>query len=428
MSNNITITERCNKFATQLMQEYSFKTTRDNNEFIYVFDKDQGIYTNNAGIIIEERGQTFLGDECDDRAINTLRGSIKRQTFLKENEDFDQYENLICVNNGVLNIDTRELIDWNSKYLFLRKIPVYYHSKADCPLFKKTLTEVVNKLDVTTIQEFIGYTLYPDNRLKRMLIEVGRHDTGKSTINELIRYFLGGQTFVSSLTLQDLDTIFRPAELLGKMANICNELDKDGVKHVSRIKELTGGVDTVTVERKNEHPFQLKSRAKFIFACNDIPLAPTADDAFYSRCLIIDYPHQFVKGNDMDENLHLKLRTEEEMSGILNFALDGYQNLKKNHGFTYDTNTEEKKVKYLGLTGNTVCKFISEHIVYEPETIMAKDNVYEFYKSLCSQNSVRWEVYQEFFRQLEQLLGNKVKIIRRGTGDREWALQGIGLK
>ena len=58
MSDNIT--EKCNKFANQLLKEYQFKTTRDNNHFIYVFDKDKGIYRDNAEVIIEERGQFFL--------------------------------------------------------------------------------------------------------------------------------------------------------------------------------------------------------------------------------------------------------------------------------------------------------------------------------------------------------------------------------
>ena len=101
----------------------------------------------------------------------------------------------------------------------------------------------------------MGYTLYPDNRLKKMLAEVGKQNTGKSTINELIRYFLGGETFVSSLTLQNLATIFRPADLRGKTANICNELDTDDVKRIGKIKELTGGIDTITVERKKNSPF-----------------------------------------------------------------------------------------------------------------------------------------------------------------------------
>ena len=58
-------------------------------------------------------------------------------------------------------------------------------------------------------------------------------------------------------------------------------------------------------------------------------------DAFHRRWIIIIFREQFIKGYPgTDPQMIQKLSTSEELSGILNWALEGYIRLRKQKNFS----------------------------------------------------------------------------------------------
>jgi putative DNA primase/helicase len=75
------------------------------------------------------------------------------------------------------------------------------------------------------------------------------------------------------------------------------------------------------------------NRAKLVFSTNRIPsLSRDAQEdqgAFYSRWIIVPYDKSFL-GKE-DSNLRTKLTTPEELSGVLNWSLEGLKRLRDNN-------------------------------------------------------------------------------------------------
>jgi len=133
------------------------------------------------------------------------------------------------------------------------------------------------------------------------------------------------------------------------MANTYGDLPKTVVIDTGHFKNLTGE-DTVEGEQKFKTAFNFNNKAKMTYAANYIPMLREADDAFYGRWLILPYVNSCY-GNE-DATLTKRLTTPEELSGILNMALNGLKRLRSNNWkFSYT------------LTGSDVYERLSNPVV-----------------------------------------------------------------
>jgi len=88
-------------------------------------------------------------------------------------EEMNDYDNLMCLNNGVLNIHTKELIPHSPKYYFDSVINVDYDSKQEsCPNFMGYLQHTFNgdKDTIANIVRIGGYLLDTSNKAGRMFM------------------------------------------------------------------------------------------------------------------------------------------------------------------------------------------------------------------------------------------------------------------
>jgi putative DNA primase/helicase len=163
---------------------------------------------------------------------------------------------------------------------------------------------------------------------------LGPKRTGKGTLTRVIESVIG-ESDCSHVSLQDLaDHRFARARLFGMKLNTYADLPADPIKDPGIFKNLTGE-DTIDAENKFEQIFCFKNRAKLLYSANQLPKLRRDDDAFYSRWIIVPFNNS-VYGNE-DVHLKAKLTTPEELSGILNFGLEGLARLRSNGWrFTYE--------------------------------------------------------------------------------------------
>jgi putative DNA primase/helicase len=138
---------------------------------------------------------------------------------------------------------------------------------------------------------------------------------------------------------------------------------------------LTGG-GTVTAEKKFGDQFQFENYAKLTFSCNKIPSVNDMDDeAYFSRWIIIRFEH---KAEKLDKFLIDKITTEEEMSGLVNFALEGLERLLNNQDFSYQQTPEEIKLE-MSLSGSSVAQFAHNQleITADSNVFITKDDMYQ---------------------------------------------------
>ena len=188
--------------AEDIMEKYDFITLTDNEEMFW-FNEKEGLWKPKGEVLIKAIGTSLLGSETKQNYLSETIGYVKAKTY-KGRDVFDNPNlNLLPVKNGVLNIETLELIPYSREYYFTSKLNVDYNPQADCPKIKKFLIEVVEPEDVDLLIEIVGYCLYRKYHIQKAVMLVGGGANGKSTYLLLICYFLGEDN-VCSVSLQDL--------------------------------------------------------------------------------------------------------------------------------------------------------------------------------------------------------------------------------
>jgi len=200
-----------------------------------------------------------------------------------------------------------------------------------------------------------------------------------------VRRFLGRDNS-TAYSLQSLTTNrFAIAGLFGKLANISPELPSNALKQAGPLKTLTG-LDTIEAEKKFRDSFNFVNTAKMVFASNTPPEISEDTLAVWRRFIVVDFPHKFIC-DAADKNLLAKLTTEQELSGLLNRALDGLSRLKKNGDFTYTKTIEDTRSKYV-LASNPAMAFIEDHCEFSAWVTITKEDLYQAFMKFCDENKL----------------------------------------
>jgi len=386
-------------FARDLMSRIKFKTTRD-NETIYVYNEKTGIYHAIGANVIKEEMTKILGEEVRSRFYNDVAFYIQGQTY------FDRPKNppnKLVVFNGVLNVETGQLELFNSDEFLTIRIPVTHDPNTECPQTVKFITEVVGEDQVPIIQEWIGYCLWQAHPIHKALMLTGEGANGKSTLLNLIKKFLGSEN-VSAISLQALcENRFAPAQLYGKLANLCADLPDKSLSRTGMFKMLTGG-DTVAAEQKFKDIFSYVNFAKLAFSTNKIP--ETHDDtiAFFRRWIIVTCNNCFPP-EKADPNILEKTATPQELAGLLNWALKGLKKLLDKGDFSISKTFEELRSQYIAAS-NSAKAFIEECLEYNQshETKIPEEELYRTYIHYCRGNNLPTMRKANFTQNMHQYL------------------------
>lgn len=408
------------RLADVIMQLTRFVALEDTEEIWYYKD---GIYHPNGETLIKKLCQKFLREEANKNRVSEVIAHIQRSTYAKR-EIFDKNPDLIAVENGVINLQTMEFLPHSPDHHLIVKIPVKYDPNADCPNIKKFFSEVLHPEDIPVIEELIGYCLYRKYFIHKAFMFIGSGRNGKSTLLRLFEKFLG-ESNISHVPLQAFESNrFATAELQGKLANIYADLSPQALRDTGVFKTLTGE-DTIIAERKFKSSFQFKNYAKLIFSCNKLPEVYDESDAFFARWIIIDFPNKF-EGDKADKNLLEKLTTPEELSGLLNLALDGLKRLLERGEFSYSVSTEKMREQYIKMS-DPVNAFVTDMIEIDPNDYVPKRELYLAFCQFCRENKLPMVSENVFHRKLIRYV--TVEDYRpKVAGSRIRAWKGIRLK
>src|SRR5262249_58324017 len=111
------------------------------------------------------------------------------------------------------------------------------------------------------------------------------------------------------------------ADVYGKLANICGDLDARAIHRTDCFKQITGG-DPIMAERKFRDAFSFVAYALPLFSANEPPRTADQTDAWFDRWIILPMERRF-EGPDADPTLSDGLAAELE--GLLVLAVAGLQ-------------------------------------------------------------------------------------------------------
>lgn len=374
--------------ADYLIDKYHLKTIGERTRDIYLY-KD-GVYILGTNILRGEI-QRILGLLIGKYHKNEIIEKIKDST-MTDRKEFNPSRDLVNLNNGVLDIKTGKKTNYDPNNLFFNKMPVDYKEDADCPKIKKFLSEILDKDDIPVIQEWFGYVLYRSYFIKKAIIFVGEGDTGKTTLLRLKERFIGKDN-VSGVSLQKITSDkFAAAHFYNKHINIYDDLSFKDISDNGAFKIATGG-GSITGEYKFGDQFQFENYAKLTFACNKIPDVKDPNDAaYFGRWMVIHFRKVI---ENPDKFLIDKITTCEELSGLLNFALEGLNRLLKKQEFSYRKEPHEIR-KEMALSGSVIAQF-SHHCLEEaPGKWVSKDNMYEAFIKYARTEKLPADIKENF--------------------------------
>ncbi|PSQ05244.1 hypothetical protein BRC97_09920 [Halobacteriales archaeon QS_6_71_20] len=384
----------------QLRDEHNLVPLQESDE-LYRYDPTTGIYRDDGESVVRTTLEDGLGRYNRRGESNEIVYKLQQQTTV-ELDDFGP-EDRVCVANGVLDVTNPSnptLRSHSPDHLFLRHQPMEYDRDAECPRFEEFLSEAVPEEDRPKLQEYVGYTVFHHWNMKfqHALLILGPQASGKSTFLNTITELLGAENVAHQSVQRLANNRFATAKLVGKLANVRNDLDSSLVKYTGRFKELTAG-DPLPAEEKYKSSYFFRPTQKYLFAANQAPRVKDADDAFYRRWLHVEFPHTVPES---DRNPDLEDELKEELPGILNWALEGYRRLLTNDGFTNEQSTDEKRAHWMA-NGDSIQQFVENGPVkLDPNDETAKDMVYAAYRDWCNDRGLSPKTKSVFSRKLNQ--------------------------
>lgn len=346
---------------------------------------------------IKVKGNYEYGQNAIYRAIlnnrKDARGSYRKEVMdylhLMAPNKRQADPRFIRFKNGVLDIDTGQLVDNPCDYLLLNEIPHNWNPEAKSELVDSTFYSIAqnNEAVVANLWEMFGLALYRGHDVSRMILLQGSGANGKSTLLDMLRHMLGEDNCFS-LSICDLGEKFQLVPAMGKLALIGDDISNDYVngKACAVMKKFVTG-DTVNDQYKGGATFQFKPYATLIYSCNEIPKFADGTYGFERRIHPIPLLARFTPSNaGFDPNLSEKLKEEPCIEYALAKAIEALCRCRANMSLT--ANALSKKMAQEIVNDNDSVRAFFDGTKSDVTSFVGKTNisVYSSYDSWCRDN------------------------------------------
>lgn len=249
--------------------------------------------------------------------------------------DLDAHPLLLGVRNGVVDLETGELLSARPEWLITKQAPVEFDPAARAPTFERFLDETMcGRADLAAyIQRCVGYFLTGDTREQCFWIWHGTGANGKSTLFNALLAFFGDEYSRKSRMetwAEQRRTAGGPSEdiagLHGARLVVASETEQNRRLAESLIKELTGQ-DKVRARFLFKDSFEFVPQFKLVLVCNHKPIVDGNDPALWRRLRLVPF-ERIVPDAEQDKTLRERLLAE--LPGILNWAIAGCLEWQRN--------------------------------------------------------------------------------------------------
>jgi P4 family phage/plasmid primase-like protien len=270
--------------------------------------------------------QIKIQDRTASAVASVVVTSSRREFF------FDEAPPGVAFRNGFLVADGRQLklLSHSRDNRVRFRIDADYDPAAASIRYDQFLLEA--KLDFPTQQflhEFIGACLFGDIvKRKLCIVLLGSGNNGKSVLLDTISEMYPANAR-ASIAPNKWHERFAQAEFAGKAINIVDEMPSSRIEGSEHFKAIISG-GAMQVERKNEHPFQIRPRAGHIFSANALPSSADQTEGWWSRWGVVPFTRQFER-HEQDPNLRAKLLVE--IPGIVAKCAAAYVALEQRGSF-----------------------------------------------------------------------------------------------
>lgn len=324
-------------------------------------------------------------------ANNGYRKEVMTYLDLTAPHKYQADSKFIRFKNGVLDIETGQLVDNPNNYLILNEIPHNWNPKAKSEIVDSAFQRIAQNDEavIANLWEMFGLALYRGHDVSRMILLQGSRANGKSTLLDMLRHMLGEDNCFS-LSICDLGEKFQLVPTMGKLALIGDDISNDYVngKACAVMKKFVTG-DTVNDQYKGGATFQFKPYATLIYSCNEIPKFADGTYGFERRIHPIPLLARFTPSDKgFDPRLGEKLKNEVCLEYAIAKAVEALRRCRSKLSLT--ANSLSQKMANDIINDNDSVRAFLDGTNSSAASIVGKTNtdIFSSYDAWCKNNGI----------------------------------------
>jgi len=336
--------------------------------------------------------------------------------WLDQDPSLPDPRDIISHQGGLLDIKTRKRYPATPNFFTRSALDITYDPDTKCLLFEKFVDEVMDHRPelARLLKQSLGYLLSTVTNFQKVFFMPGPPGSGKGTLFRILDH-IGGKENVAHPTVEQVASRFGYAALLGKSIAIVADMhtgDRGKLTTAANRINTISGEDGVQFERKYLDPWEGRLGVRFIMAANELPDFGTHAGALRRRLIVIPFDVSFEGSEDFDLTERLKV----EAAGILNWALDGLDDLHATGHFVEPPESLATKKRLLGLA-NPVIGFLEEYCTVDPHGWTTKQETYDLYCAFCNSHGIKSPLTLDRFA--EKIYEITKRVVRPGRAARD---------
>lgn len=322
---------------------------------------------------------------------------------------------LIAFSNGVLDIDYG-MQEPSDEHVITNIIPHAYNADAYSEVVDNTLDRIsCGDFGIRrNLEEVIGMCMYRSNEFGQCPVLIGSGSNGKSTFILALRNVLGDDN-VSSLDVNILGKNFQAGRLLGKLANLGDDISNERLNGdvLAIFKKIVTG-EWIYTDVKNSSGFEFKPYCTLVISCNEFPRLGDSSEGMMRRLFPIPFDATFSKKDPgYDPRLWEKLSTEESAEYLIKLGLQGLQRVRYNRGLT-PSKRSEAIVNEISRDNDSVLQWTEDQALAAPDFVdEVIQECYERYSDWCHESGQQPYSKTRFTRHMNVTFGLKTASTKR---------------
>lgn len=321
--------------------------------------------------------------------------------------DFDQDSMLYNCLNGTLDLRTRQFRPHSPGDMLTLISGARYDPAVRSELWEKAVADAMegDTGKIVYLQKAMGYGLTGDTSEECFFMLYGPTTrNGKGTLMETYMALQGGYGKAArpeTITQKEKANSSSPTEDIARLAGArvvnISEPGRQMILSAALVKTLTGR-DTINARFLNENSFEFTPQFKLFINTNHLPKVtdPTIFDS--GRVKVVPFEHHFTE-EEQDKGLKRKLRKATNLSGLLNWCLDGLWTMRET-GLEPPEAVKTATSAYQRAS-DKIARFVDEMMEPDPLGEIRTEEAYQSYQEWCIRNGHRSESMTNFKQSME---------------------------
>ena len=391
---------------------------------LYAFTED-AVFLGPKGAVPWEPNRHRIDDVLDALAAICLLPNHVDQPIWLDNRTTGT---IVACANGLLNVETRELIPHGPSFFNLVAVPFNYDPRAKVPREWREFLKALWPNDPESrkaLAQWFGYVVSGRLDLQKILLLVGPTRAGKGLIARILGALIGPKN-VAAPTLSSLAGDFGMAPLIGKPLAVISDARLSG-RHSSVVVERLlsiSGEDFLTVNIKYREQWTGKLACRVFLISNELPELGDASGAIANRFIVLLLSQSWLGRED----IALEARLRARLPGVLNHALMGLAQLERMSRFTQPRSSQEAVATLLDLV-SPVRAFVRDRCELHADYEVEIGTIYKAYREWADDNGHPKIAKTTFGKNLRAVLPRlRVAQPRMSFNTRERVYVGIRLR